>query len=395
MNPSRSTTPSHIQKYSIAVGIYAPLKRFGPPPPTREPVQLNSATQKFIDYARQFFNLSSPMAGAIPVAGTPLKASIDTLLVVLNGINIKSENRRTINYVIQRLYCLEANISAMPAVSATVQDRNEELVRKLNTVSDQVKGMNLRSIFGSTDVQGAILDCIRDIDVLERDYALLALMRTEKRVEQIASQIPNVIQQAIIFVKDPTGREYKLLVEQCRSPQVGSIHRQFIGVLRWHLGQTDRRDKIVRSIIDQGYYILYTETGHDVSQLNKWNMVREGTKIVMSALIDQYRGGDGYQCPRPQCRKWNNDSDVKEGWIECSGCDGRFQMTNAERRTTQSKDAITDLTTSKDEDDLVNLIQIFHIKKQTMHESNIRGDPVQQTIMGRRLKSEEVRESHI
>ena len=34
---------------------------------------------------RQGLGLLSPIAGGIPVAGTPLKASIDGLLVVLNG----------------------------------------------------------------------------------------------------------------------------------------------------------------------------------------------------------------------------------------------------------------------------------------------------------------------
>ena len=38
--------------------------------------------------ARQGLNLLSPIAGGIPVAGTPLKASIDALLVVLNDINV-------------------------------------------------------------------------------------------------------------------------------------------------------------------------------------------------------------------------------------------------------------------------------------------------------------------
>lgn len=37
---------------------------------------------------RQGLNFLSPIAGGIPVAGAPLKASIDGLLVVLNGINV-------------------------------------------------------------------------------------------------------------------------------------------------------------------------------------------------------------------------------------------------------------------------------------------------------------------
>jgi hypothetical protein len=37
---------------------------------------------------REGLNVLSPIAGGIPVAGTPLKASIDALLVVLNTINV-------------------------------------------------------------------------------------------------------------------------------------------------------------------------------------------------------------------------------------------------------------------------------------------------------------------
>ena len=37
---------------------------------------------------REGLNVLSPIAEGIPVAGTPVKASIDALLVVLNGINV-------------------------------------------------------------------------------------------------------------------------------------------------------------------------------------------------------------------------------------------------------------------------------------------------------------------
>ena len=40
------------------------------------------------NFIREGLNMISPIAGGIPVAGTPLKASIDALLVVLNTINV-------------------------------------------------------------------------------------------------------------------------------------------------------------------------------------------------------------------------------------------------------------------------------------------------------------------
>lgn len=105
---------------------------------------------------------------------------------------MKGENRRNVANMIQRLYRLEANISAMPpAASSTLQNRNDELVRhvslsmmfryalnvrctprKLNEMSSRLKGMSVKSIIRSGDIKAAILDCISDIDAQERDYTV-------------------------------------------------------------------------------------------------------------------------------------------------------------------------------------------------------------------------------
>ena len=54
---------------------------------------------------REGLGLLSPIAGGIPVAGTPLKASIDALLVVLNSINVSQR-------VLDNALFLQANILA-------------------------------------------------------------------------------------------------------------------------------------------------------------------------------------------------------------------------------------------------------------------------------------------
>ncbi len=38
-------------------------------------------------------------------------------------------------------------------------------------------------------------------------------------------RLPSSVQQEIVFVKDATRREYKLLVEQCQSREVSCVHR--------------------------------------------------------------------------------------------------------------------------------------------------------------------------
>jgi len=51
-------------------------------------IQDDSVMDRANNVIREGLNVLSPIAGGIPVAGTPLKASIDALLVVLNSINV-------------------------------------------------------------------------------------------------------------------------------------------------------------------------------------------------------------------------------------------------------------------------------------------------------------------
>jgi len=51
-------------------------------------LQEDSVMHRATNVIREGLNVISPIAGGIPVAGTPLKASIDALLVVLNSINV-------------------------------------------------------------------------------------------------------------------------------------------------------------------------------------------------------------------------------------------------------------------------------------------------------------------
>ena len=44
--------------------------------------------------------------------------------------------------------------------------------RKLDAVSDRLKQLRVNSVFGSTDIAQAILDCLREIDEQEQDYTV-------------------------------------------------------------------------------------------------------------------------------------------------------------------------------------------------------------------------------
>ena len=108
--------------------------------------QDKSVMDRATNVIREGLNVLSPIAEVIPMAGTPLKASIDALLVVLNSINVsqripgylprvidhhvwqtRDQNKENAAHLTRRLYRLKAAISAVPPASAKAQ--MDELAR--------------------------------------------------------------------------------------------------------------------------------------------------------------------------------------------------------------------------------------------------------------------------
>ena len=115
--------------------------------------------------------------------------------------------------------------------------------RKLDVVTDRLKQLRVNSVLGSKDIAQTILDCLREIDEQEQDYAVsrllyryglcsidqlhvqvLSLMQIQYSVQGVLERLPRSVVQEMVFVKDATGREYKLLVDQCRSRKVSCVH---------------------------------------------------------------------------------------------------------------------------------------------------------------------------
>ncbi|KAF8147268.1 hypothetical protein B0H34DRAFT_803399 [Crassisporium funariophilum] len=129
-----------IPKYTIATGLSTTQLTFVPHSTTEDPVVHNTLMQKTNNRVQQGFNVLSSITAAIPVAGTPLKVSIDALLIVLNGLNTRDGNREITAYLIRRLYHLETAISSVPPVTPLAQYHRDDLARKLDVVSGRLKG---------------------------------------------------------------------------------------------------------------------------------------------------------------------------------------------------------------------------------------------------------------
>ena len=50
-------------------------------------------------------------------------------------------------------------------------------------------------------------------------------MRIQCSLQGVLERLPPSVAQEMVFVKDATGREYKLLVDQCRSHKVSCVHQ--------------------------------------------------------------------------------------------------------------------------------------------------------------------------
>jgi len=159
----------------------------------------------------------------------------------------------------RRLYRLEAAISVAPPATPSAQGQIDELARyvspseicsntlnlsyifrRLDAVSDRLKKLRVNSVLGSKDIAQAILDCLREVDEQVQDYTVSRLfykyglcsiyqlhvqVLSLIRMEYIMQGLPRSVAQEMVFVRDATGREYKLLVDQCRSRKVSSVHQ--------------------------------------------------------------------------------------------------------------------------------------------------------------------------
>ncbi|KAF9072650.1 hypothetical protein BDP27DRAFT_1360959 [Rhodocollybia butyracea] len=269
----------------------------------QDPVTHNSTTKKsrkFLSAVEPGLGLAAQIAPAIPVAGTPLKASIEGLLVVLRSIKTRNKNKEDVDHLVQRLQSLDSAISEElpPTAPISILKQRDELAH----------------FYYSSDIKQTIAECTVEVDWHLQDYTLPAVMQTMNMLQvffESQGQPSSFVQEHIVSVKDATGREFNILVEQCQS------HEQFMSVLASYFKNTNR-DEVLRGFINRGAYVLYVQDGTDVTQLERWGGVQAGARIIMTAVFEQpyqWAQTDQYRCPRPQCQTWNDSKEENNGWI--------------------------------------------------------------------------------
>ncbi|KAF9072653.1 hypothetical protein BDP27DRAFT_1360961 [Rhodocollybia butyracea] len=322
-----------IPKYSIVASIATTIKTVAPGSMIQGPLTVNEQSilpdplltltsqhnavtdRSNLNVVHQGLTFIGPITAAVPIAGTPLKASIDTLLVMLDSIKTRSKNREDAVRLTQRLRRLDGAISSASPGTPSILQRRNELARKLDRILDRLKRLHVKSFLRSGDIKQAIVECITEIDEHLQDYFLPSQMQMETMVQVLfdnQGRFPISMQQDTVFVRDATGREYKVLVEQCQS------HKQFMRVLASYFEDTNR-DEVLRGFINREAYEFYIEDGRGISQLERWGGVQAGARIIMTAVFEQSYPSidetDQYRCPRPQCQAWNDGKEENNGWI--------------------------------------------------------------------------------
>ncbi|KAG6842908.1 hypothetical protein H0H87_009379, partial [Tephrocybe sp. NHM501043] len=219
-------------------------------------------TNQVVQYG---LNVASPIVGAVPIAGGPLKGAIDALLVILKSVEKWGQNQEDRASLIQRLYRLDVTMASIPAATGPAQSQREELLRQKPKWARR-----------------AISRCIKQIDEHEQDFLVISSTRTQGQVEALAAvishmgQLPSTIKHEVVFIMDATGREYEVLIDQCQSRE------QFMTVLGSHYYKNTEKDRVMRYYLDRGEYDLYVQGQTGPSEIIGWSGVEGGSRIVMS-----------------------------------------------------------------------------------------------------------------
>ncbi|KAI6155948.1 hypothetical protein BKA82DRAFT_245764 [Pisolithus tinctorius] len=245
------------------------------------------------------------VAGVIPIAGAPLKAAIGGLLAVLQLIDRCTQNT-----------------NAPTAQTPDEEDRRKRLIKMLEDTTSTLGEM--RSVMrGSPALAQEIAGCSSKIDEYIGETTLVYLMQQQTDITTImhtqqtqfqsimqvlktlySRQLPTDITSATVTMVDATGREHRMLLDQCSS--FDRLVTFLPGIL--HQCRPDEAE-IQQWYIDQGQYDIVIDDGTNVTQLTResdvWSTIQPGTKMVMRIITAEVVRSFSARC-RCRCGKWND-----------------------------------------------------------------------------------------
>ncbi|KDR84604.1 hypothetical protein GALMADRAFT_237493 [Galerina marginata CBS 339.88] len=347
----------------------------------------DSWSRQAFQVANVGLSIISPLVGAVPVVGSPAKAAIDGLLVVLNAIDQIGQNKQDVQNLRSKLHRLANQISVIPAAGSDFGTSRDCLTRRLNETTKKLRVLCDRPRFHYVSVAKEIKQCSQDVDSHLLEFSALNNMqlvsyaeKNDKRVEGMARQIESMamtlqatraltqqmllkLSTGFIELQDATGRSHPIPMDMARSL------RQFSAAMSAVFDSKTAQGSLLLRYMGTREYILSITNGdgqvHQITNEEDWLRLQPGTTVTMSIILvkdgTRYRE---YLCPF--CKVWNDVVEQPNGSsLDCLGCRRQFQITVTYQRLThkpESKEGKLDGRWAGIDEDL-NLIRNVHLKQ--------------------------------
>ncbi|KDR84586.1 hypothetical protein GALMADRAFT_237477 [Galerina marginata CBS 339.88] len=337
-------------------------------------------------------SIISPIAGALPVVGSPAKAAIDGLLVVLNAIDQIGQNKQDVQDLRRKLCSLANQISVIPAAGSDFDSSRDYLTWRLNETTKKLTELCDRSKFHYVSVAKEIKQCSQDVDSHLLEFSALNNMqlasyaeKNDKKVEGMARQLESMammlqatmalnqqmflkVSMGFIDLQDATGRTHSIPTNMAQS------FRQFsVAMSAVFQSETAPGGLLLRYMGTREYILSITSSDEQVLQITNeedWPQLQPGTTVIMSiTLVKEQTRYREYLCPF--CKVWNNVVEQSNGsLLDCLGCGRQFQIpkTKTPIHESESKKGKQDGRPASTDKDL-NLIRNVHLKQYPPHES--------------------------
>ncbi|KAI6043596.1 hypothetical protein EDC04DRAFT_2890744 [Pisolithus marmoratus] len=293
----------------------------------------NKSTTTLHDWARHASDtiracgpVAQAVSGTIPIAGAPLKNAIEGLLAILQIIDARIQNKEDLNYLTHRLSYLSCHVVNAPTARTRFEETSRQaLIKVLEDTTLKLREMQSHHFHGSPVLTQQIVGCsskindhllvfmaLSQMQLLANIDHLTALMQSRETENQSIKQfvmalgmgqLPAGMTIGYVILVDATGRQHKMLSDQCSSFQ--QLHDMLPALV--HQCLPDEAE-VQRWYIDRGKYDFVLDDGTNVTELTRqhdlWSTIQAGTKIVMRVITEEVVAlfSARYQCP---CGTWN------------------------------------------------------------------------------------------
>ncbi|KIK35698.1 hypothetical protein CY34DRAFT_561750 [Suillus luteus UH-Slu-Lm8-n1] len=366
-----STTTYHEDDHSIPADIPMQPSYLATDPSLQVPINISpglatssrveSSARTASDMAQTFLPVVQAVAGAIPLAGSPIQATISGLLSILQAIDRRSQNKVDLDRLKSRLNRLSSHLCNAPtAQDPSEQYRRDSIIRMLQDISAQATQLCNRGL-AYTSVTQAIVGCSSEIDRYLADYSWSSQIHTRNDIHEIRktlvrheemlmsfgipgqSSVGSIITLGFVTLVDATNRSHTIPMDVCDS------FERFNKQLQLLFERNTIQAQIQRQYMEQGQYDLCIDDDKQVIPLtsHEWPSIEAGTKIVMRVVFEQETSFRvDYRCHF--CGAVNDvgvesivDSLQRQAGcsIDCRRCGRRFQISrprSSAKRSTQS-----------------------------------------------------------